>query len=348
MIHLPAAAHDLELIGYVGEPGTGLPGWALHKPAWPTASPTSRVLWEQLAQPWAVRRDRVDLLHALVNVGPMIRTCPLVVTIHDLAFERYPELFPGGRRRYLQRMTHHTARHAARVIVDSMNTGDDVHELMGVPNERITVVYPGLNITPVPRDELDTLAALRRRFSLPEEYVLFVGTLEPRKNIVTLLEAWSILAGRYGIKPTLVIAGGKGWFYETLEARTRTLGLTDSVRYLGYVPDGELPALYATATLFVFPSLYEGFGFPPLEAMACGTPVLVSDRPSLPEVVGEAGLILPAQDPTAWAEAVAELLCSPERRTAMSEAGRAQASRFSWERTAEQTVDAYRWVLSHA
>jgi glycosyltransferase involved in cell wall biosynthesis len=347
MQRMPSAAPDMDLVGYVGEPGVSLPGWQMRPSAWRTSTAPRRILWEQLAQPWALRRDRIDLLHALVNVGPAIHSCPLIVTIHDLTFVRYPALFPGERRGYLQRMTRFTAKHAARVIVDSASTGRDVEELLGVPSERITVIYPGVN-TDMERPLGSAAAcALRARYGLPEEFVLFVGTLEPRKNIALLLDAWSLLADRHGLHPTLVIVGGKGWFYESLETSVQAMGLSSRVRFAGYVLDADLPVWYSAATLFVYPSLYEGFGLPPLEAMACGTPVLVSDRSSLPEVVGEAGLSLPPDDAQAWADAIALLLGSPDRRQAMTEAGLEQAARFSWSQTARQTAEVYRQVLDN-
>jgi glycosyltransferase involved in cell wall biosynthesis len=144
-----------------------------------------------------------------------------------------------------------------------------------------------------------------------------------------------------------VIVGGKGWFYESLETSVQAMGLSSRVRFAGYVLDADLPVWYSAATLFVYPSLYEGFGLPPLEAMACGTPVLVSDRSSLPEVVGEAGLSLPPDDAQAWADAIALLLGSPDRRQAMTEAGLEQAARFSWSQTARQTAEVYRQVLDN-
>ena len=344
--HLPTAAPDMNLVAYVSDPSLYMSGWTGHRPAWDTSRAPGRILWEQLAQPWALRRDGVDLVHALVNVGPVVHPCPVVVTIHDLTFIRFPELFPSERRGYLQRMTRWTARRAARIIVDSASTGQDVEQLLDVPAERIAVVYPGLN-EGMSRPASASIAELRARYDLPEQFVLFVGTLEPRKNITLLLDVWALLASHHGMCPTLVIAGGKGWFYETLETRVRALGLADSVRFVGYVADDDLPAWYAAATLFVFPSLYEGFGFTPLEAMACGTPVIVSSTSSLPEVVGAAGLALPPDDPEAWADAVASLLSLPKRLGTMAQSGVAQAARFSWSTTAHQTAEIYRQVLDN-
>lgn len=347
MHHLPSVAPDLGFVGYVGDRDIAVPGWQTRSSAWSTASAPSRIVWEQLAQPWALRRDRVELLHAPVYVGPLIHRCPVVVTIHDLTFFRHPELFPPGNRRYLQRMTQATASRASRIIVDSASTRNDVTELLDVPLERIDVIYPGVSCNRIDRLDPEEIRALRVRLGLDNDYVLFVGTLEPRKNITLLLDAWSLLASRHGLHPTLVIVGGKGWFYEELDARVRALGLTDSVRFVGYVPDDELASWYAAATLFVFPSLYEGFGFTPLEAMASGVPVLTSNRSSLPEVVGDAGMVLPPDDPTSWADTIAMLLSSPEKRAAMVEAGYRQAASFSWDDTARQIADVYRQVLQN-
>lgn len=347
MHHLPAAAPDLDLVGYVGGSGFSMPGWQLRPSAWRTNAAPKRILWEQLAQPWALHRDHVDLVHAPVYVGPLVHRCPVVVTIHDLTFFRYPELFPSGNRKYLQRMTRATAAVASRVIVDSASTRRDVVELLDIPLDRISVIYPGTNQGAGGRPGTEDLRTWRESHALGDGFVLFVGTLEPRKNISLLLDAWSLLGGRRGLCPTLVIVGGKGWFYDALYARVRTLGLTDSVRFAGYVPDDELASWYAAASLFVFPSLYEGFGFTPLEAMACGTPVLASNRSSLPEVVGDAGILLRPDDPAVWADTIAMLLSSPEKRATMTEAGYLQAERFSWNETARQTADVYRQVLDN-
>lgn len=343
LLHLPSASPDLNLVAYQGGGPALSDELMVRRPSWDTTAAWRRILWEQLAQPWALHRDRVDLMHAMVNVGPMVHRCPLVVTVHDLTFMRYPELFPAGRRRYLQHMTRWTARHAARVIVDSACTGRDVVELLDVPGELVRVVYPGLTMNPLPAPS--ALQAHRARHGLDGGYVLFVGTLEPRKNINLLLEAWSLLAARQPEVPTLVIVGGKGWFYESLESRARALGVTEHVRFAGYVAESELSSWYGAANLFVFPSLYEGFGFTPLEAMACGTPVLVSNTSSLPEVVGRAGLSLPPDDPQRWADAIAALMAEPGRRQEMSQRGLQQAAAFPWSETASQTAEVYREVL---
>jgi glycosyltransferase involved in cell wall biosynthesis len=323
-------------------------GWEMRYSAWRTDAPSKRILWEQLSQPAALYRDRVDLIHAPAYVGPLAAGCPIVVTVHDLSFYRYPQLFPAGNRIYLQRMTALTMRRAARVIVDSESTGQDVQEILGVNPAKIAVVYPGASPAMQRVKDPCRIEALRRRYDLPERFVLCVGTLEPRKNIGFLLETWAAFAGRHALPHHLVIVGGKGWFYEELEARAQTLGLSGRVHFAGYAPDEDLPTWYSAADLFVYPSLYEGFGFPPLEAMACGTPVLTSDRSSLPEVVGEGGMSLAPDDPVEWANLIAQVLSSDETRTAMTTAGLVQAARFTWPATARETAAIYREVLRDA
>jgi glycosyltransferase involved in cell wall biosynthesis len=345
MAHLPLVDGSLAYIAYTGDRGLRMHGWETRVSPWRTERPPARILWEQVAQPWALRRDGVDLVHAPVYVGPLATGRPLVVTIHDLSFFRYPELFPKGNRLYLQRLTQLSAGRAARLIADSQSTRRDVQEILGVSRSQVDVIYPGVGAEMRPLEDAQRLAALRARYGLPERFILCVATLEPRKNILLLLEAMALLCERTDLPHRLVIAGGKGWFYETLDARVQALGLQERVLWPGFVPDGELPLWYNAAELFVYPSRYEGFGLPPLEAMACGTPVIVSDQSSLPEVVGEAGLQLPPDDPEAWALAMAELLEAPARRQALGQAGLQRAQGLTWEATARATAELYWQVL---
>jgi glycosyltransferase involved in cell wall biosynthesis len=193
--------------------------------------------------------------------------------------------------------------------------------------------------------EPDTLAAVRAKYHLPERFILFVGTIEPRKNLVTLLEAFAALrsGGRHpGLG--LVIAGGKGWLYGEFFERLRTLGLEKTVILTGYVPEADLPALLNSAEVFAFPSSFEGFGLPPLEAMACGVPVVCSNATSLPEVVGEAGLLVPPDDAASWTEALGRLLDDAELRGELRARGLARARLYTWEAAAQKTLAVYEAV----
>ena len=270
---------------------------------WNTQRPIGRILWEQLALPVLAQTRHLDLLHGAVNVGPLFAPCPTVITIHDLSFVRYPQAFPAFQRVYLQTQVRRSVRAARRVIAVSEATKRDVTALFGVPDERIDVVYNGVDasFSPAPAGEIE---AFRRRKGLPERYVLHVGTLEPRKNLVRLVQAFTKARpqGQTGVK--LVLAGGKGWGYDDIFAEVSRLGMEQDVIFPGYVPDDELAWWYRGAEIFCYPSLLEGFGLPVVEAMACGVPVITSNLSSLPEVAGNAALLIDPTEVDALAEAL--------------------------------------------
>jgi glycosyltransferase involved in cell wall biosynthesis len=341
--HLAQADDGLRYTVLLGE-GVLPPDAALTslQSRWPTHRAAVRVLWEQLVQPWVLRRIGADLLHAPVFVGPLLARCPVVVTIHDLSFIRFPDLFRPSNRFYLTVLTRLSARHARRLVAVSAHAADEATRLLGVPRERVDVVYHGVDpvFRPLPSGEI---AAFRRRRGLPERFVLFVGTLEPRKNLVRLVEAFArIRDGRVG----LVLAGGKGWLYDDLFARVEALGLDDEVVFPGYVMNDELPLWYNAATVLGYPSVYEGFGLPVLEAQACGTPVLTSNTTALPEAAGDAALMVDPYDVEAMAAGLSWLLTDEPLRHQLRELGLAHASQFSWSRTAQETACVYRRALA--
>jgi glycosyltransferase involved in cell wall biosynthesis len=341
--HLPDADPTIGYTVFVGEKRyQGVPGTQLRVSRLPTHHPAVRIFWEQTIQPWAVRRAGVDLLHGLALVGPVASARPLVVTIHDLSFVFYPQNFQFLKRLYLQFFTRLSVRMARRVIAISENTKRDVVQQYGIPAGKVDLVYYGLD--PIFRS---LPAAQVARFvteqGLPERFILFVGTLEPRKNVVRLIEAYAQLPkGR----PPLFLIGGKGWQYDDIFARVEDLDLSGEVRFVGYVSAAELPWWYNAADLFVYPSLYEGFGLPPLEAMACGTPVVSSAVSSLPEVVGSGGLLVDPTDTEALASAMEHLVTDRDTHDSMRTAGLAQAQTFSWREAARRTVDSYRRALA--
>jgi glycosyltransferase involved in cell wall biosynthesis len=309
---------------------------------WPTHRPPVRILWEQVVQPWAVRRAGIDLVHGPAYVGPLASRCPFVVTVHDLSFLRYPQSFRALNRLYLTYGTRWSVQRAQRVIAVSESTKRDLVRQYGLSPAAVDVVYNGVDpsFRPLPAAEV---AAFRAGRDLPERFVLFVGTLEPRKNVVCLIEAYARLPEA---RPPLVLVGGKGWLYDEIFARVEALALGGAVRFAGYVPADELPWWYNAATVFVYPSLYEGFGLPALEAMACGTPVITSTASSLPEVVGQAGLLVDPADVGALTAAMEQLLGDAAMQDNMRAAGLAQAQNFSWQRAAAETVASYRQALS--
>ena len=309
---------------------------------WPTDRAPVRVLWEQAVQPWALRRIEADLVHGPVFVGPLLSPCPVVITIHDLSFIRFPGLFRPANRLYLTVLTRLSARRARRLIAVSAHAAAESTRLLGVPGERIDVVYHGVDpaFRPLPVDEVE---AFRQSRGLPERFVLFVGTLEPRKNLVRLVEAFArIRDGRIG----LVLAGGKGWMYDDLFARVEALGLDKETVFPGYVRSEELPWWYNAATVLGYPSIYEGFGLPVLEAQACGTPVLTSNISSLPEAAGDAAVQVDPYDVDALASGLNRLLTDELLRRQLRERGLAHAQQFSWTQTARDTADVYRRALA--
>jgi glycosyltransferase involved in cell wall biosynthesis len=314
----------------------------MHTSRLPTDSPVFRILWEQMLAPLALSRLRPSLLHAMAFTSPLLWRGSTVVTILDMSFVRYPERLTASRRWYLTLFTRLSARRACRVIAISESGKAEIASLLGVDLARIDVALPGVSddFQPIPRREVKMF---RAEHGLPERFILYLGTLEPRKNLETLVRAFARLPQRSQVR--LVLAGAKGWQIDPLFQLIEQLGIAQDVILPGYIAPQALPLWYASAEVFVFPSLYEGFGLPVLEAMACGTPVIVSNATSLPEIVGADGLQVDPEDVDAWREAIASLLESSSQRAGLAERGRARASQFSWDRTAEQTVSTYRTAL---
>ena len=315
-----------------------------HPAPLPTHRPAVRVFWEQLVLPVQARQLGLEVLHCPVNVAPLASPCPTVLTIHDLTFLLFPERFRRERRTYLAALTRLSARRTSRVLTDSLNTKQDVARLLRVPLEKIEVVYPGLEADLRPCAP-EAVASFRQRHGLQRDFILFLGTIEPRKNVVGLLNAYARLLRQGLAGYDLVIAGGRGWMASDVFGAVETLDLGSRVRFAGYVPIEDQALWYSSATLFVYPSLYEGFGLPPLEAMACGTPVITSNVSSLPEVVGSAALLVDPNRTQDLTAAIAEVLESPEKQEQMSQAGLHQAAMFTWAQAADRTVAAYRRVV---
>ena len=353
LTHLPRVDRDNRYTAFLGDGRFTSSGLALQLSRLPTSRPVVRILWEQVVQPFALRKERVDLLHALAFVTPLLSPCPSVVTIYDLSFLLYPDSFKRFKRFYLGLFTRLSARRARRIIAISESTKRDVVRLLGVPPEKVEVVYCGIDeafhplapLSPQSWGERGEVDAFRSKRGLPERFILFVGTIEPRKNVTRLIEAFASLRPCDFANLKLVIGGAKGWFYQDVFARVEELGLEGEVMFPGYIPVSELPLWYNAAELFVYPSLYEGFGLPLLEAMACGTPVVTANTSSLPEVVGEAGLTVDPLDVAGLAEAMRRVLDDEALRQEMRKRGLQRAKGFSWTKTAQETVQVYRRAM---
>ena len=320
--------------------------WERFHKRWPRVSvrrtlPHTPLVRIPLTFPFELRRRPVDLLHVQFTAPPFA-PCPVVSTIHDLAFEHLPETF--NRRSWMQlRLTvRRTARTAAHIITPSEFSRRDLIETYNIAPERISVTLEAAapHFRPAP---VETVADVKRRYGINGDYVLAVGSIQPRKNLVRLVRAYSDLRrSRSQAKlPQLVLVGKRAWLYgETLRAVEQS-GVRSDVIFTGYVPERDLPALYTGALCFAYPSYFEGFGLPPLEAMRCGTPVVAADRTSLPEVVGDAGLLVDPFDTGALSAALARL-CEDERlRADLRARGLARAAAFTWRETARRTLEVY-------
>jgi len=344
LLHLPEIDPAMQFTLFAAHPPVGLDrSIAVESPRWKTDRPAQRILWEQLALPSAVRRVKADVLHATAFVAPIIHSAPTIITIYDLSFALFPQYFRGFNQTYLRVGMRLSAHRAQRLITISDCTRRDVHRLYNVPLDRIDVAYPGVDETlqPLPPDRVETF---RRAKNLPEKFLLFLGTLEPRKNLITLVRAFTQLKQTYP-EAALVLAGGVGWLADDLFAAIDASGVKDSIVLPGYVAAEDKALWYAAATAFVYPSIYEGFGLPPLEAMACGTPVIVSNAASLPEVVGDAGLLIAPEDVSSWTAALIRMWNDSAYRAELVDRGRQQAAQFTWRETARQTMIAYRQVV---
>jgi glycosyltransferase involved in cell wall biosynthesis len=300
-------------------------------------------LWTHVSLAREMLSDPPDVLFVPSHVLPLVHPPRCVATVHDLGYHYHPEAHTLSQNLYLRWSTRHNARTANRVVVDSQATRRDLVQFYGIPEEKIVVVYPGRNERLIPVSDPSALRAVRGKYGLTGAYLVYVGTLQPRKNLARLVEAYAKLLEASeeasSSKLQLVLVGQKGWLADDLLSQVRKLGLGERVVLTGYVPDSDLPALLSGALAFVFPSLYEGFGLPLLEAMACGTPVVCSNTSSLPEVTGDAALLVDPLDTEALAEALSRITEEADLRTTLIERGFARIHDFSWRRAAEQVLD---------
>jgi glycosyltransferase involved in cell wall biosynthesis len=338
-----AARDDLELEVFCA-PGSAdalaAPGLALHPVAAARAGRPARIAWTQLLAGRAARAAGADLLHGVHYELPVACRLPQVVTVHDLTLITNPEWHEPGKVRYFGWALRRAVRAARRVLCVSATTARDLAERLEVAPERIAVTRLGTDLRPAGEAEV---AALRGRLGLDGPYLLGLGTVEPRKDLPTLVRAFASLAGE--LPHRLVLAGLAGWGAGALAQAVEASGVADRVLLTGYLPEADKAALFTGAEVFAYPSRYEGFGLPVLEAMACGTPVVTTTGGSLPEVAGDAAWLVEPGDAGGLAAALAKLAADPAAAQAAAARGRARAATFTWERCAAQTVVAYRRAL---
>ena len=296
--------------------------------------------WEQWTLPLELSFHRVDLLHSIDFIPPFHRPCASVITVHDLAFVRMPNIMTEDSLRYYMQVGK-AAKNTDGIIADSEVTRKDIVDLLGVSARHIDVIYPGIDsiFTPLDKEQVQRFCHDK---GLPPSFIFWVSTIEPRKNLEVLLEAMSLIRAKLpSEKRTLVVAGAQGWLSDDTISKLSSLQSSGDAIYLGQVSQEDLLHLYNAAWVFIFTSQYEGFGLPPLEAMACGTPVISSNAPAMPEVLGEAPLYFPHSAPTALAERILSLAEDESLEKELYQAGLKQAARYTWDNTAQQTLEVY-------
>lgn len=312
----------------------------------PGKNPLARLWREHALLPLACRREQVDLLHCPKSAIPYFSPCPVVVTLHDLIPLKHPETEKFAARLYWRLQIPIAARRSNFIITDSEHARQEILSDFGCFPDNVKAIRLGFDPRmSSPRDSADG-DGICRKYGLPPEYLLYVGTIQPRKNLDTLIQAFYNLKCSGSFDQKLVIAGRKGWLYEQLFIRIKELNLDSEIIFTGFVPDEELPFIYDRAKIFLYLSLFEGFGLPPLEAMACGVPVIASNTTSLPEVVGDAGITVSPTDINGVVSAMKRVLTDPLLAEKMSASGRRRAGLFSWDETARETLAVYRQVFS--
>jgi len=309
--------------------------------------PLARIGWEQTYLPMALRSNQADLVHGLVNVLPLATSVPGVVTVHDLSFVRTPEKLPRAKRFYLTQLCQASVQRANQVITVSQQTADDLMHYFDVEADRIQVVHHGVGSQFCPGN-VDEIEAFRRQKRLPERFLLYLGTLEPRKNLLYLIRCfarWRTMAeAKDHHDVPLILAGAKGWFYDEIFQLVKELDLTEQVLFPGYIPDAELADWYRAAHIFIYPSLFEGFGFPVIEAMACGTPVLCSEASSLLEVAGDSAMTFGPENEEELIYGLTQLMNQPKLCQEFRQQGLKRAKNFTWQRAAQETLAVYDMV----
>jgi glycosyltransferase involved in cell wall biosynthesis len=301
-------------------------------------------IWSRADLPPKATLEAVDILHSPFFNAPKEHHGALVVTIYDVSFLRYPECHTEANRLHCLNGTLNAALYADRIIAISHHTQQDLVDYCAVAEDRIRVTHLAPRKVYYPEHDLAGIQGTLERLEIFHNFILFVGSLEPRKNLKTLLRAYATYVKNHAGRELLVIAGAKGWRNDDISPLLAELEIEEHVKFVGYVQEADLRVLYSAAKLFVYPSIYEGFGLPPLEAMACGAPVITSNTSALPEVVGDAAILIDPYDSEKLCQAMHTVLCDADLRSKMRQQSFERAKLFTWERTAEETLAVYQEV----
>lgn len=301
------------------------------------------MIWHRLGLPLPVEffTGKVEVFHSPDALLPPLHHARGVVTIHDLSHMIYPEYMDPGIAKFFDKAMRKSIERARMVIAVSEATKQDLVRLLGVSEDKIEVIYNGVSTKFSPVRDEEQLSNMRNRYKIVHPFILSIGSVQPRKNLQRLITAYSILRQRRELTHQLLFIGGGGWLSDDLFRQIEGLGVAEDIRFLGYVPDEELPTLICLADVFAFPSLYEGFGLPALEAMACGTPVVSSNISAMPEVLGDAALLVDPLDVECLAETLRQILLNDQLRTELTKQGFKRSQRFTWVKAAQKYLEVY-------
>lgn len=314
-------------------------------PSMPTNSQIMRVLWEHLYLPVAIKKLKIDVFHEPSFIAPVFKKCPTVITIYDLAFLYYPKCFTRRNVMYFKAMLAGSINRADAIIAISENTKKDIINHFKVHPDKIKVIYGGVDAFFRIVNNAEETSRVKRKFNITKEYILNVSLISPRKNLISLLKSFKKLREDKNIDCQLVIAGGKGWRYKDIFKMVRLLELDNNIIFTDYVSNEELLHLYNNAMLFAYPSLYEGFGLPILEAMACGCPVVSSSTSSIPEVCADAAMLVNPESIDDLTEAIYIMITEDSIKQVYKKKGLERIKYFLWEGTAQKTLSVYKKVI---
>lgn len=306
-----------------------------------------RLYWEQVLLPYGLRQNGIHLYHATWNYGiPLSCPCPAVVTIHDVIPLAMPDYSTPLKAKLIYQFSLRVSVWKAKAIIaDSQASKNDVIELLKITPDKIGVIHNGISQVYRPVNSQNKIKSARSRYGITFDYIIYIGGLDPRKNIDGLMKAFKLFRDKVNDKIQLVVIGRKNYFYSTLLGLAEDLGLSEYVIFTGYIPDGDMPVLLSGSKMLVYPSFYEGFGFPPLEAMACGTPVITSNRSSMPEVVGSAAILINPDSTEEIADTMYKVYADETLVADLEKKGLTRARQFSWEKMASETLSVYKKVL---
>src|SRR3990167_7427 len=307
-------------------------------------------MWTQFALPIKLTfSSKLDVFFSLGHYGPRFSKIPFVITVHDLSYLHFPDLFKKEDLYQLTNWTKYSIEKSSHVIAVSETTKDDIIKNYGVNPSKISAVYEGFDENRFKLQLKEKIAKIKKRYKIRGDYLIFIGTLQPRKNIERLIEAFHKLVrnSKFEIRNyKLIIVGRRGWLYDSILEKVKKINIEDKVTFTGYVSDSDLPALVSGADVYVLPSLWEGFGIPVIEAQACGTPAVVSNTSSLPEVVGNSAFLVDPENVNSIANGIKKVLTNEELRRDLIKRGYANVKRFSWQKCAEATLDTLERVAS--